>query len=90
MYIYRIHFNNVCLYIVCFYAFENNFKNPIILNLFSIVFLCFCVGYYLLSMANIVVSPNKKRTPPIFVVSVIDIQQIMSSGCFEGYMLIRY
>ncbi len=55
-----------------------------------VVFLCFVVGHYLQSMAKIVVSPSKKRTPPIFVVGVIDIQQIMLSGCFEGYILSRY
>ncbi len=41
-------------------------------------------------MVEIVASLSKKRTTPIFVLGVIDIQQKMLSGCFECCILSRY
>jgi hypothetical protein len=41
-------------------------------------------------MAKIVTSPNKKKTTPISIVDVTDIQQKMLNGCFEDYILSRY
>jgi hypothetical protein len=41
-------------------------------------------------MVEIVANPSKKIVTPICVVGVIDIQQIMLSGYFEGYILSRF
>ncbi len=41
-------------------------------------------------MAKIVVKLNKKRTTPILILGVINIQQIMLSECFEGYIMSKY
>ncbi len=35
-------------------------------------------------------SPNKKKVTPIIVWGVSDIQQMMSGGCCEGYLMNRY
>ncbi len=40
-------------------------------------------------MARIVVSLSKKRTSPISILGVTNIQQIMLSECFEGYIMSR-
>jgi hypothetical protein len=71
----RKYWNDFCvliktLHIVCCIFIE---------YLFSLV------GYYLYSMAHVVSSLCKNKTF-IFVWAIIDIQQRMLSGCFEGYI----
>jgi hypothetical protein len=41
-------------------------------------------------MAKIVVSLSKKNKSHVYVLGVINIQQIMLSECFEGYIMSRY
>jgi hypothetical protein len=36
-------------------------------------------------MAQFVISPNKKRTPFLNVVGIMDVQQQMMGASFEGY-----
>jgi hypothetical protein len=44
------------------------------------------VGYYLYSMAHVVGNFCKNKTTFIFVWAITDIQLMMLSGCFEGYI----
>jgi hypothetical protein len=74
--------------IVYVYFKKNSF--PILLNLFFVAFLSFVVGYYLYSLAHILISPSQKKTTLISILGVTNIQQRMLSGCFEGYILSRY